>query len=217
MPRRLRFCPPGIPVHVIQRGNNRQVCFASDSDIAAYAHWLAEGSVKFNVRVHGWVFMTNHVHLLLCPQHKDSLSKLMQFLGRLYVRHFNYAYARTGTLFEGRFKSSLVQDTEYLMTCLRYIELNPVRAGMVSDPGNYRWSSYRAHGFGANVEMWQPHPLYLSLGKDPQSRQQNYRELMSNALDVNVVAKIRHCANTGLVLGNENFRNQVERLTGDRT
>ncbi len=148
MPRRRRFCPAGFPVHVIQRGINRQICFTCDADIAAYAHWLAEGANKFDVDIHGWVFMTNHVHLLLTPLHDKSVSSLMQFLGRLYVRRFNYRYARSGSLFEDRFKSSLVQDDVCLLTCLRYIELNPVRSGMVTDPGDYRWSSYAAHGFG---------------------------------------------------------------------
>ncbi len=148
MPRRARFCPAGLPVHLIQRGNNRQVLFTCDADLAAYANWLADGAERYGVSVHGWVFMTNHVHLLATPANDDSLSRLMQFLGRLYVRHFNYTYQRSGTLFEGRFKSCVVQDDQYLLSCLRYIELNPVRAGMVSDPGEYVWSSFRAHAFG---------------------------------------------------------------------
>ncbi len=125
-------------MHVIQRGNNRQTLFTLDQDVAAYANCLTEGAIKFDLRVHGWVFMTNHVHLLVTPMHHDSVSRVMQYLGRLYVRYFNYSYARTGTLFEGRFRSSLVQEDEYFLACLRYIELNPVRAGMVSDPGEYR-------------------------------------------------------------------------------
>ena len=136
MPRRRRLCPAGIPVHVIQRGNNGQVFFTSDKDIAAYANWLKEGAIKFDLRVHAWVFMTNHVHLLVTPLQNAAVSRLMQYLGRLYVRYFNYSHARTGTLFEGRFRSSLVQEDEYLSACLRYIELNPVRAGMVGDPGD---------------------------------------------------------------------------------
>ena len=140
MPRPRRFCPANFPAHVIQRGINRQICFTSDADIAAYAHWLAAGALKFRVQLHGWTFMSNHIHLLLTPHDDHGISNLMQFLGRLYVRYFNYKYARSGGLFEDRFKSSLVQDDIYLLTCLRYIELNPVRAGMVIDPGDYRWS-----------------------------------------------------------------------------
>ena len=209
MPRRPRFCPGNIPVHVIQRGNNRQTLFTSDKDIAAYAHWLTEGALKFEVRVHGWVFMTNHIHLLLTPKQDESVSRLMQSLGRRYVGYFNYAYARTGTLFEGRFRSCLVQNDEYFITCLRYIELNPVRAGMVNDPGDYRWSSYRVHGFGLRTRMWAPHDNYLALGNHSKARQSAYRGLMNEALEIDVITKIRHCINTGLVLGTEAFRNQV--------
>jgi len=196
-------------VHLIQRGNNRQTLFTSDKDIAAYAHWLAAGAAKFDLRVHGWVFMTNHVHLLVTPDRNGSVSLLMQYLGRLYVRYFNYSYARTGTLFEGRFRSSLVQEDEYFLACLRYIELNPVRAGMVSDPGDYQWSSYHVHGLGVRAGLWQPHAAYISLGDDSIARQIAYRGLMSELVDLDVIAKIRHCANTGLVLGSEKFRKQV--------
>jgi putative transposase len=212
MPRRARFCPAGYPIHVIQRGNNRQAIFTCDADIAAYAHWLAEGAERFDVAVHGWVFMTNHVHLLATSSDHTSLSRLMQFLGRLYVRYFNYTYARSGTLFEGRFKSCIVQEKRYLLTCLRYIELNPVRAGIVKDPADYRWSSYRPHAFGVCAGLWSPHDLYLDLAKKEKQRQQTWRTLINETLDIEVLAKVRHCANTGLVLGTESFREQVHHL-----
>jgi putative transposase len=212
MPRRARFCPAGFPVHLIQRGNNRQAIFTCDADLAAYAHWLADGAERFGVSIHGWVFMTNHVHLLATPSHDESLSRLMQFLGRLYVRHFNYTYTRSGTLFEGRFKTSLVQEDRYLLTCLRYIELNPVRAGMVRDPGDYRWSSFRAHAFGTKAQLWSPHDRYLDLGRSEKQRQQAWRDLITETLDAEVMAKVRHCANTGLVLGTKSFREQVQRF-----
>ncbi len=212
MPRRARFCPAVYPAHLLQRGNNRQAIFTCDADLAAYAHWLAEGAERFDVAVHGWVFMTNHVHLLATPSHDTSLSRLMQFLGRLYVRHFNYTYSRSGTLFEGRFKTCIVQESRYLLTCLRYMELNPVRAGIVKDPGDYRWSSYRAHAFGINARLWSPHELYMYLGKDEKARQHAWRDLINQTLDIEVLAKVRHCANTGLVLGTESFREQVHRL-----
>jgi len=165
MPRKSRVCPPGFPVHVVQRGNNRQVCFADDADLKAYAHWLREAADKYSVAIHAWVFMTNHVHLLVTPSSADGLSRCMQYLGRHYVRRFNYRYRRTGTLFEGRFKSGIVQSREYLLICQRYIELNPVRAGMVNDPADYTWSSYRAHAFAMPMRLWSPHPEYLALGK----------------------------------------------------
>lgn len=209
MPRRPRQCPANVPVHVIQRGNNRQILFTRDADIAAYANWLAEGAERFGVAVQGWVFMTNHVHLLLKPQREQAVSRLMQSLGRRYVGFFNYSYARSGTLFEGRFRSCLVQEERYLLDCLRYIELNPVRAGIVRDPGDYRWSSYRAHAFGAPVKFWSPNELYLALGSSPAQAQSAWRALVGEALDVDTIGKIRHCANTGLVLGSEEFREQV--------
>ena len=212
MPRRPRFCPAGFPVHVIQRGNNQQAIFTCDDDLAAYAHWLAEGARRFGVAVHGWVFMTNHVHLLVTPSDETGLSRLMQFLGRLYVRKFNYTYARSGTLFEGRFKTCVVQENPYLLSCLRYIELNPVRAGMVSDPGDYRWSSYRAHAFGVKAQLWSPHRLYLELADSRRRRQQTWREMIADAVNGELLAKIRHCSNKGLVLGTEAFREQVQRL-----
>jgi putative transposase len=196
-------------VHVIQRGNNRQTLFTSDKDMAAYAHWLREGAFKFDVKIHGWVFMTNHVHLLITPSQDKAISQLIQYLGRLYVRYFNFAYARSGTLFEGRFKSSLVQETRYFLTCLKYIELNPVRAGLVPDPGDYRWSSYRAHGFGVRAKMWTPHATYLAIGASAAARQKSYRDRVNQLVDQAVNRKIRHCANKGLVLGSEKFRVQV--------
>jgi putative transposase len=212
MPRRARFCPADYPVHLIQRGHNRQAIFTCDADLAAYAHWLAEGAKRFGVSVHGWVFMTNHVHLLTTPFHDQSLSRLMQFLGRLYVRYFNYTYTRSGALFEGRFKTSIVQEDRYLLTCLRYIELNPVRAGMVRDPGDYHWSSFQAHAFGVRARLWSPHVLYLDLGNNEEQRQRAWRKLISETLDIEVMAKVRHCAHTGLVLGTESFREQVRQL-----
>jgi putative transposase len=216
MSRLARKCPPGLPVHVIQRGNNRQGCFASNSDLKAYANWLLEASEKFDVSIHAWVFMTNHVHLLMTPSCWSGISRTMQFLGRLYVRYFNFTHQRTGTLFEGRFKSSIIQNRHYLLACQRYIELNPVRAGMVDDPSEYLWSSYRAHAFGINPRMWTPHPEYQALGATRASIMVAYRKLFDSELDIETIGDIRNAANTGLVLGNELFRKEIERLTGQR-
>ncbi len=212
MPRSPRFCPAGYPVHVIQRGNNRQAIFTCDADCAAYAGWLAEGINRFDVSIHGWVFMTNHVHLLATPVSEGSISELMQFVGRLYVRRFNRKYTRSGTLFEGRFRSNIVQEDRYLLACLRYIELNPVRAGMVGNPGDYYWSSYACHAFGVHAQVWTPHPLYLNMGSSTEQRQQAWRELAHSGLDVETLTEVRHCANTGLALGTEAFRDQIKRL-----
>ena len=214
MPRHPRFCPAGYPVHVVQRGNNRQVCFAKEQDLAAYANWLGEYAEKFEVHVHGWVLMTNHVHLLMTPQSDSGVTRLLQTLGRQYVRYFNYAYQRSVTLFEGRYKSSVVQHEEYFLNCLRYIELNPVRAGMVKDPGDYKWSSYRAHAFGVRPRMWTGHEQYLRMGGNDKERHSCYRKWVEEVMSTETVSKIRHCINTGLVLGTDRFREQVKELRG---
>ena len=216
MPRLSRNCLPGLPVHIIQRGNNRQTCFAAEADFKAYANWLFEASLQFGMNIHAWVFMTNHVHLLTTPLMPNAISRSMQYLGRYYVRYFNYRFRRSGTLYEGRFKSSIIQSRIYLLACQRYIELNPVRAGMVTDPADYLWSSYRAHALGVKVKMWTPHPEYLALGPTSASRLLAYRKLVGEELGNELISEIRNAANTGLVLGNERFRREVEQLTGQR-
>ena len=214
MPRRTRFLPIGVPVHVVQRGNNRQIIFESDADMAAYANWLSEGAQKFGVQIHAWVLMTNHVHLLVTPEADDAISKCIQFLGRYYVRYFNHRFYRTGTLFEGRFKGHLVQSEQYFLQCCRYMELNPVRAGMVSDPADYRWSSYPAHSFGKRIAMWSSLSEYEALGNNAQERLTAYRNQFKAELDQDVLDDIRLAVGTGFVLGNERFRQQVEVLSG---
>ncbi len=216
MPRPLRFCPAGHTVHVVQRGNNRNVCFTCDEDIAAYASCIHDGATRFGVAVHAWVFMTNHVHLLMTPATDNGISRVMQYVGRHFVQPFNRRYARTGSLFDGRFKSSLVQSDNYLLNCIRYIELNPVRAGMATDPGDYHWSSYRCHAFGQSAQIWSPHSEYLRLGTSPIDRATSYRLIVGERLSVEAIHKIRHCLNTGIVLGNEAFREQVAALRGER-
>jgi putative transposase len=140
----------------------------------------------------------------------------MQYLGRLYVRYFNFQYGRSGTLFEGRFRSNPVQSNNYLLACYRYIELNPVRAGLVRDPANYVWSSYQANALGQSVQIWSPHDEYLSLGGSKDQRQKAYRKLFKNCAGSEYITEIRHALNTGLVLGNDRFRDEVEVLTGQR-
>ncbi len=211
--RRSRICSAGTPVHVVQRGINRQVCFAREEDIAAYANWLREYAERYGVQVHSWVFMTNHTHLLMTADSDTGISKLMQTLGRMYVRYFNHTYNRTGALFEGRYRSSLVQEEHYFLNCQRYIELNPIRAGMVKDPGDYKWSSYRSHAFGRMAKLCSPHPLYLALGNTPTEQQKNYRAFFESELGESLISKIRLCINKGLVLGTDKFRKQVGELT----
>jgi len=216
MARLPRLCLPGIPQHVIQRGNNRQVCFAANDDLAAYANWLEEYAREWDVAVHAWVFMTNHVHLLLTPNREDSISKMMQALGRRYVRYFNRTYRRSGTLWEGRFRSCVVDAEEYLLTCQRYIELNPVRAGMVNSPEEYIWSSYRANGLAKPAKLWTPHSIYCQLGRTASKRALAYRRLFDAHLDAQSFEEIRSATNTGMALGSDRFKDEIEKLTGRR-
>jgi putative transposase len=206
----------GIPQHIIQRGNNRQVCFASEQDFAAYVSWLKDYAKKYQVDIHAWVLMTNHVHLLCTPRIDNAVSLMMQALGRHYVRYFNVSYQRTGTLWEGRFKSCLVQEENYLLQLYRYIEMNPVRAGMVEQPSDYAWSSYSINALGKESELCTPHHLFLALGSESKERQSNYRELFKYHVEGEFLEAIRLAINKGLVLGNERFEMDVERLTGRR-
>jgi putative transposase len=214
MPRRPRCFLPGVPVHIVQRGNNRQPCFTCDADRAAYVNWLSEGAAEYGLAIHAWVLMTNHVHLLATPEREDSVSRTMQYLGRYYVRHFNFRYDRTGTLFEGRFKANLVQSSRYFLGCCRYIELNPVRAGMAENPAKYTWSSYAAHAFGKNVAIWSPHEEYLALGNHDRERQSCYRDLFITQMEKAALDEIRESIRTGFVLGDDTFRGQMAALTG---
>lgn len=216
MARLPRLCLPGIAQHVIQRGNNRQACFGLEEDFAASAHWLHEYSKKYRVAVHAWVFMTNHVHLLMTPETDDGVSRLMQTVGRHYVRYFNYTYKRTGTLWEGRFKSCVIDSSNYLLLCQRYIELNPVRAGMVEAPGDYIWSSYRANALGQKAQLCTPHTLYYALGKTADERAQVYREIFKGQLDAHLLRQVREATNQGMALGSDRFKQEVARLSGRR-
>jgi putative transposase len=216
MARLLRVCPAEVPQHVIQRGNNRQVCFASAQDFAAYSNWLKEYAEKYGVSMHAWVLMTNHVHLLCTPKTDNAISHMMQALGRRYVRYFNFTYKRTGTLWEGRFKSCLVQQEDYLLQVYRYIELNPVRAGMVDHPSDYPWSSYPINALGKDCELCTPHSTYLALGHDVAERLSQYRELFKHHIDGKLLANIRSSVNKGMALGSDRFLVEIENLTGRR-
>lgn len=216
MPRLPRISPAGIAVHVIQRGNNRQASFVSDEDHWAYTDWLKGCSSRYRVDIHAWVMMTNHVHLLLTPQDDSGVSKMMQAVGRRYVQYFNREYRRSGTLWEGRFKSCLVQDEIYLLELYRYIELNPVRAGMVKDPGEYRWSSYQVNAFEKASELCTPHREYLALGRDPLERQANYRGLFAHHVEGELLKDIRSNTNKGMAVGSVRFKKEIEVLTGRR-
>ena len=216
MPRRARVTLANIPLHLIQRGNNRQACFFADEDYRFYLDRLAECSTKYGVWIHAYVLMTNHVHLLLSAGRADAPSAMMKALGQRYVQYINRTYRRSGTLWEGRFRSCLTQQETYLLACQRYIELNPVRAGMVTHPAEYRWSSYRANAQGEPDALVQAHPIYAALGLDAQSRQAAYRELFRYELDTGQVDEIRQATNGNYALGNSSFAEQVTAALGRR-
>lgn len=218
MARRPRVILPNIPVHIIQRGNNKQPCFFQKQDYAVYLNKLKEAAKKFDVKVHCFVLMTNHVHLLLTAIDCDGISAVMQSIGRYYVRYINTSYGRSGTLWEGRFRSSLVDSDEYLLNVYQYIELNPVRANMVGHPKDYPWSSYHKNGGYKQIDFIEQHPLYLQLGKTENERRLNYNVMLSESLPYDTISFISSAANKSRVLGNEKFiekiSKQVERYVG---
>lgn len=209
MPRRPRVLLADYPLHIVQRGINREPCFFTDEDYYCYLHWLAEAAGNCGCRIHAYVLMTNHVHLLLTPLANGAPSRMMQSVGRRYVQYINRFYRRTGSLWEGRYKSSVVQAESYLLACQRYIELNPVRAGMVVDPGQYRWSSYRCNGLGVEDVRLTSHSLYLSLGADAGERQAAYRRLFRPELDEEAADDIRQALQLGMPVGNERFAETI--------
>jgi len=210
MPRQVRYKVTGIPQHVVQRGNNRQVTFYGADDYLFYLECLKEAAEKHQCDVNAYVLMTNHVHLLVTQHDKRGVGKMMQSIGRRYVQYINQAYARTGTLWEGRYKASLVQSERYLLACYRYIELNPVRARMVEHPAEYKWSSYRCHAQGEVNEVITDHELYHQLGHTGEARQRTYRSLFETHLEAGLVNEIRTCLTKCCVLGNERFRDDIE-------
>lgn len=209
MPRRPRIIVPNTPQHIIQRGNNRQACFYADEDYQFYLEWLKEYAGKLECSVHAYVLMTNHVHLLVSADKSDAIGALMKALGQRYTQYVNKMYKRSGTLWEGRYKSCPTQAETYLLACQRYIELNPVRADMVNHPAEYRWSSYAANAQGEENAIITPHALYNALGLDAVARKAAYRELFRYQLDIGVVDEIRKATNGNYVLGNTKFAEQI--------
>ena len=183
MARKPRVDLGGFTYHVTQRGNNRKACFFTAADYRFYLDCVKQSSQKYAVAVHAYVLMTNHVHLLVTTKRNGDLSCFMQHIGRRYVRHVNHLYQRSGTLWEGRFKSWVVDVEQYLLACYRYIELNPVRSGMTRRPSEYPWSSASCHGFGKTNEIVTDHPLYLALGSTKEDRAKAYRELFRLQLE----------------------------------
>jgi putative transposase len=203
MPRVARAILAGLPVHVVQRGINRQQCFFSERDYSTYLQFLAEFAFRFGCAVHAYCLMTNHVHMLVTPKAPESCALMMKNLGQHYVQTVNKRLERTGTLWEGRFKSGIVQSDGYVLACYRYIELNPVRAGMVKDPAQYRWSSYPSNAEGKPSELLKAHPSYEALGLEAAQRLTAYRLLCESAPPAPIVDEIRRATRSGAAIGKQ--------------
>ena len=217
MPRLPRYVLTGHPYHVIQRGNNRCPIFVADEDYGCFKHILSEACYRYNCQIHAYVLMTNHVHFVMTPQEAVSLAKVLQSVGRRYVQYFNTTYRRTGTLWEGRYKATVIDTERYLLTCYRYTELNPVRANMVTNPSEYRWSSYAANALGKSDPLLTPHHLYQALGSSIEERQDAYRGLFQAHLDDRTLETIRQATQKGWALGNDRFKDEIEQLINRRT
>jgi putative transposase len=216
MARLPRYGLPGQPQHVIQRGNNRSPIFFAAEDYAFFIECLRDGCDRHACAIHAYVLMTNHVHLLVTPKAADGIAKLMQSVGRRYVQYVNFTYQRSGTLWEGRYKAVPMDSDGYVMSCYRYIEMNPVRAGMVTPPGGYRWSSYPFNADGRPDELLRPHSLYRALGADDLSRRAAYRKLFRTDIEDGDLTEMRDAINKGWVLGSERFKRKIEAMAERR-
>lgn len=217
MARLPRYFVKNQPQHVIQRGNNRERIFARKADYRFYLDCLQAAAERHRLAIHAYVLMTNHVHLLATPASAESLPKTLQSVGRRYVQYFNYSYERTGTLWEGRYRATLIESERYLLTCMRYIELNPVRARMVRHPRDYRWSSYHAHADGNADPLVHDHELYERLGRSAKARQAAYRELFRTHMPQADMDALRHATNKAWVFGDVRFKKKIARLAARRT
>jgi putative transposase len=216
MPRHARAILPEVAVHIIQRGNNRSACFHRDADYLVYLDHLRELSRRHGCEIHAYCLMTNHVHLLATPRAADACALLIKNLGQRYVQYVNRSRERSGTLWEGRFRSCIAQSDRYVLACYRYIELNPVRAGMVARAGDYRWSSHLANAGGVRDTWLAPHPEYLALGIDDDKRHAAYRALVESGLGAAQLAEIRRATNSGGALGDAVFHSLAARALGRR-
>jgi putative transposase len=212
MARLPRLDLPQVPQHVVQRGNNLQPCFLAEEDYLHYRDDLADAATHCGCAIHAYVLMADHVHLLVTGAERGAISRMMQRLGRRYVVRFNARYRRTGTLWEGRFKTSLIDGGRYLLTCHRYIERNPLRAALVTHPAKYHWSSYRHNALGDSDRLVTPHPSYLRLGPDSATRQSAYRALVTDPLAEADLANIRIHVRQQKALGSSRFQAEVEAL-----
>ena len=217
MARHARIVVAGYPLHTTVRGIDRAAIFFSESDRQCFLGSLGAVANAEVVTVHAYALMTNHVHLLITPTTERGAARLMKGLGFRYVQYVNRTYGRTGTLFEGRFRSSLIEGDRYFLTVQRYIELNPVRVGLAADPGAYPWSSYRANALGVPNPLLTPHPLYAALGETDEARRAAYRNLFAETLAQDVLTEIRAATDGGFALGGERFQREIAGMLGRRT
>lgn len=214
MPRQARLRIAGIPLHVVQRGNNRMPCFFHDQDYQLYLGLLGEMGSRFGCDIHAYVLMTNHVHLLATPREAESISNMMKHVGQRYVQFVNRHRSRTGSLWEGRFRSSLIDSETYFLRCQRYVELNPVRAGMVGAPAQYKWSSHRENASGSPGQFLVAHEQYLGFGDDPPERRVAYVEWVNGRPEPGETQEIRDAVNGGFPLGSAKFLEYLEKSFG---
>lgn len=209
MARRPRCYIPGFPYHIVQRGNNKQDCFRTIEDYEDYLILWRKNAARYGVSVHAYCLMTNHIHVLATPLAPNAISETLKVVGSTYAQRMNRRYERTGTLWEGRHRSSLIQTEQYLFTCYLYIELNPVRAGMVEHPGDYPWSSYAQNALGK--EGWlTAHGLYLRLGKDRLSRCKAYRDMHARRMSQTDLQNIRQATRSCQPVCDSTFRRELE-------
>jgi putative transposase len=209
MPRMPRFFAPGLPLHVIQRGNDRATLFADSEDFGRFRGLLVHAAPRYGIAVHAYVLMTNHVHVLATPRSASSMPQAMHWIGCVFAQYLNTKYQRTGSRFEGRYRAAIVHDETYLLTCMRYIELNPVRAGIAASPAEYPWSSFRSNAHGEIDELIEPHPNFLGLGSAPRERHFAYRELFRGAVSDQDLHWIRRATQNGWAIGGDEFLQRI--------
>ncbi len=204
----------GVPMHVVQRGNNRAACFFGDVDRRFYLRCLDEAARRRGCALHAYVLMTNHVHLLITPLQQGAVGVTLQDVGRRYVRVLNTWHGRTGSLWEGRYKASLVDSDRYFLICQRYIELNPVRAGLVKAPEEYLWSSHTHYALGSRCSFITDHAVHTALGSTTLERRAAYRSLFTEPLEAREIERIRQTVNTDSALGSDEFMSEAEAQLG---
>ena len=216
MARLARLTVPGHPHHIIQRGNNRQLIFTRNADFEMLLSLVNEHARMQKVAIHAYVLMSNHFHLLATPETADGIPRLMQAVGRRYVRYFNQSYLRTGTLWEGRYKSTLIQAEHYLLACMIYLDLNPVRAKMVSTAADYRWSSYHHYAGQTTDHLITSHPLYWEMGNTPFAREVAYVAMVDSGIGVDQQKVLTESALHGWVLGDGQYIAALQKQTPRR-